>query len=423
MAKGDATYARGNVDWHTSPEFRAIPSNNCRVFHETLYRFAVKERSVVLPKKYKVDYLAEIVNSKEQPCTADDIRHYVKQLVDLDLIGVTPDHLLVIYGSRNQHAAMKFKTTEYPEQLATETVMHPDWQWCVFNSPIHPQTPPIHPHTEPNGFSSVSDIDIDIEKEIEIEKETDTGCPETPKASSAPPPAPPAPPVSPVSNPEISNLKSDSTPPLAPSREKPVLVFPCDGKPDTYELTEEKLREYEDTYKTIDVRACLKDARQYILDNPNKRKTHGGMPKFMGNWLRGSINRGQHKKPAHQIRNGATAKQPVETDPFLALCHMLHEKYPSKNNTEIGLMAEANLEALHRKHWTDKSIIQWAIEQQQKHRAQAASKRQPVPDTNAATKDATIDATLKGVVDAVAPIGELKRASALLNDIDPAPPP
>lgn len=72
------------------------------------------------------------------------------------------------------------------------------------------------------------------------------------------------------------------TPVLFP--EKPFLEFPLkDGS--KYPLMPEKVEEYEKSYPGFDVRSALGKARQWCVDNPQKRKTARGMHRFLNGWL------------------------------------------------------------------------------------------------------------------------------------------
>lgn len=53
-----------------------------------------------------------------------------------------------------------------------------------------------------------------------------------------------------------------------------------------YELTEDKIREWGESFPGVDVLSECRSARQWLIDNPDKRKTHRGMTGFLGNWLR-----------------------------------------------------------------------------------------------------------------------------------------
>jgi len=67
-----------------------------------------------------------------------------------------------------------------------------------------------------------------------------------------------------------------------------VMRFPCvarKGQSDEWPLTEAKLREYQDTYRGVDVEGECRRARQWCIDNAANRKTYGGMPAFLSRWL------------------------------------------------------------------------------------------------------------------------------------------
>ncbi|MBN2785363.1 MAG: hypothetical protein JXR25_11085 [Pontiellaceae bacterium] len=77
-----------------------------------------------------------------------------------------------------------------------------------------------------------------------------------------------------------------------------VLVFPCTGPARQWLLTEQKLTEWSETYNTLDVEAQVRLALQWIKDNPSKRKTAQGMPRFLGNWLSNAANNPRTTKTA-----------------------------------------------------------------------------------------------------------------------------
>lgn len=73
------------------------------------------------------------------------------------------------------------------------------------------------------------------------------------------------------------------------------LKLPCKGKPPEFDLPKSKLKEYQQTYDTLDVERELKKARQWLVDNPRRRKTAQGMPRFLGNWLLRATNKPTEK--------------------------------------------------------------------------------------------------------------------------------
>lgn len=52
-----------------------------------------------------------------------------------------------------------------------------------------------------------------------------------------------------------------------------------------WHLPQEKLAEYKKTYPELDIEAQLRKAAQWLIDNPAKRKTEKGMPRFLNGWL------------------------------------------------------------------------------------------------------------------------------------------
>jgi len=52
-----------------------------------------------------------------------------------------------------------------------------------------------------------------------------------------------------------------------------------------YLLTAAKLAEYQSNFPLMDVEQELRIARQWLLDNPERRKTERGMLRFLTGWL------------------------------------------------------------------------------------------------------------------------------------------
>lgn len=65
-----------------------------------------------------------------------------------------------------------------------------------------------------------------------------------------------------------------------------VMEFPVVGSgAKTWQLMASKVAEYAETYPHLDLMGELRAARQWCIDNREKRKTHGGMVRFLGRWL------------------------------------------------------------------------------------------------------------------------------------------
>lgn len=77
----------------------------------------------------------------------------------------------------------------------------------------------------------------------------------------------------------------------APSDE--ALRFPTEAG-DDWTLPVDRLAEYRDTFPGIDIDRELRKARLWLMDNPGKRKTPRGMPRFITGWLGRAKPNGQH---------------------------------------------------------------------------------------------------------------------------------
>ncbi|MCH7667134.1 MAG: helix-turn-helix domain-containing protein [Acidobacteria bacterium] len=113
-----------------------------------------------------------------------------------------------------------------------------------------------------------------------------------------------------TSDTHLTGTNAEPVTPVSPTRDSHVRgpVTPVSPKPDegtrqknqsttrrgihgfplkigTWQLSEAKVAEWSDTHATLDVEAELRRARQWLRDNPRKRKTAGGMHRFLGGWL------------------------------------------------------------------------------------------------------------------------------------------
>lgn len=85
-----------------------------------------------------------------------------------------------------------------------------------------------------------------------------------------------------------------SEPPSA-TTEQPVLMFPVVGDSAVTEwpLYQSKIDQYRESYPGIDPLAECRKARQWCIDSPAKRKTAGGMTRFLNAWME----RAQNSRP------------------------------------------------------------------------------------------------------------------------------
>lgn len=68
--------------------------------------------------------------------------------------------------------------------------------------------------------------------------------------------------------------------------------FPTNKKDEYVEIAAEKIAEWEESYPAVDVRQEIRNARQWCIDNPQRRKTKTGMNRFINAWLSRVQNRG-----------------------------------------------------------------------------------------------------------------------------------
>jgi DNA-binding transcriptional regulator YhcF (GntR family) len=80
-----------------------------------------------------------------------------------------------------------------------------------------------------------------------------------------------------------------------------------------WHLPQAKLDEYKKAYPGIDVENELRKAAQWLNDNPDRRKTANGMPRFLGGWL-------SRTKPPQPQQNQSDKPRPftqAEEEAFL----------------------------------------------------------------------------------------------------------
>lgn len=77
---------------------------------------------------------------------------------------------------------------------------------------------------------------------------------------------------------------------------EPVLIFQCDGDKKEWNLTKERVIGWQTSFPALDVMQCCREARQWLLDNPTKRKTFAGMPAYLGRWMGRAQNNGMNQR-------------------------------------------------------------------------------------------------------------------------------
>lgn len=86
-----------------------------------------------------------------------------------------------------------------------------------------------------------------------------------------------------------------SKPEEPPAEETVEMVFPCDGKRREWPLLASQVAEWRDCFPHLDVMASCREALGWVHANPQKRKTHDGMKRFLFSWLKRDQNGGKHR--------------------------------------------------------------------------------------------------------------------------------
>lgn len=84
--------------------------------------------------------------------------------------------------------------------------------------------------------------------------------------------------------------------PASKPPDEALLIFPCVGREKEWTLTEKKVGEWQETYPDMEVISALRKARQWCIDNPQKRKTANGITRFLGQWLGKAQNNGEDRR-------------------------------------------------------------------------------------------------------------------------------
>lgn len=112
-----------------------------------------------------------------------------------------------------------------------------------------------------------------------------------------------------------------SVPSNASEPHSPVIVeIPVVGKgPKLYGVTQDKIDEWAEVFPAVDIVAECRRAAQWSRDNPTKRKTFSGVPKFLNGWLSRKQNEaGNGNGRTKQATNRAAANEQANADAFAA---------------------------------------------------------------------------------------------------------
>lgn len=74
-------------------------------------------------------------------------------------------------------------------------------------------------------------------------------------------------------------------------------------------VTQEQVDDYAQTFPAVDVPQQLREMRRWLIDHPDRRKTAGGMVKFINTWLSREQDKGQGNGRVNQAKSGSATDQ------------------------------------------------------------------------------------------------------------------
>jgi hypothetical protein len=87
------------------------------------------------------------------------------------------------------------------------------------------------------------------------------------------------------------NLNTCAETPKASSTPEPaVLTFPTDGNPKSWNLTQSTIDRFKELYPSLDIMTECRKSLAWIEADSKRRKTAGGMKRFLTNWLNNNQN-------------------------------------------------------------------------------------------------------------------------------------
>lgn len=103
MARGDATFARCNVDWPMNPRCVALGSAATKWINHVLWLCAVKERRIRLPYSYDTNYIRIL-----SQCDTRTVQKSLAKMQEAGLISIDSENRITVYGVRENNSAIQW---------------------------------------------------------------------------------------------------------------------------------------------------------------------------------------------------------------------------------------------------------------------------------------------------------------------------
>ncbi|MCK5602608.1 hypothetical protein KAR91_12080 [Candidatus Pacearchaeota archaeon] len=156
---------------------------------------------------------------------------------------------------------------------------------------------------------------------------------------------------SPLLIPDSCFLIPDSL--ISPELDKPaavpLILIPLIKKDGEFEITQEDIDQWSDTFPGIDVLACVKYIRQWNFDNPKRRKTKAGIRKHISTWLEKEQNKGARSTYALDKNNRSQDIRPrtvrdaqILANDEMAKTVLAHRKKEQEDEEQNGDGEEAD---------------------------------------------------------------------------------
>lgn len=105
-------------------------------------------------------------------------------------------------------------------------------------------------------------------------------------------------------------------PPSVSTPSAVVLIYPTSGKPQEWALTQAQIDEWADLYPNVAVEGEAKKALAWVKADLQRKKTAGGMPRFLVNWLNNAVRRGDTRPVSRPVA--------VDEEDWFDVCQRLH---------------------------------------------------------------------------------------------------
>lgn len=108
---------------------------------------------------------------------------------------------------------------------------------------------------------------------------------------------------------------------IAKPPDPPVLMFPCNGEPSEWALTESAIREWSSLYPGVDITGECRRALAWV--QANHRKTARGMPRFLVSWLNHSNDSGRGRSRSMAVASDKASRTIAAADEGLAMVRQM----------------------------------------------------------------------------------------------------